>query len=300
MLQKVKLLLLLILVSLAFGPPSARSAEAEDVGYLEVVGTHADWPAPEVLTQQLRSKDDSVRLQALRILGFSEQQAHVVAWSQSRPSNPIENAVVTPERIDLSYASLGQDASQEAVMSIESDEKQMTFAAVAIPTARRWHRIATLACWCKYDLQRALGELVQLRPAPEPGPIQHFELIFRASGGGTGIYVQNEGHFRVYGGELRRVMSFVSRRRDCDPTTARCEIERRWFEPTMFGDVAGGTLVTARGRFPGNQAPDVQWAVTGLEERFLGPSTCSTYKWDARSFQYVASPLGDPCKPRSQ
>jgi hypothetical protein len=217
----------------------------------------------------------------------------------------VANAVVTPDRIELSYAAFGEDARQEAVVALEADQKQMIFAAVAVPTANGWERIGTFDYWCKYEMYHggnALGESVELRPAPELGleVPAHFELVLRASGGGTGIYMQDEGHFRVYQGELRLVITFVSRERTCDPTSAGCDVERRWFYPSAFGSLAGGTLVTARGRFPSDKAPEVLWALRDLEDRFLGTATCVAYTWNAQSFQYVPSPSADPCKPRAQ
>jgi hypothetical protein len=45
-----------------------------------------------------------------------------------------------------------------------------------------------------------------MQQPPQPGgptTPQRQELALRASGGGTGIYTQNEAHFRLFHGELR-------------------------------------------------------------------------------------------------
>ena len=296
-------LMLIFLTAVAQQPPGN-----EDTGYLDVEHTHAAWPAPEFLVRDLGSKNDDVRLNALRLLGLNEQQAHAQVWSQSQPSKPFGQAVVTPDRIELKYAALGEDASQQAIVAIEIDQTQMTYVAVAVPAANGWERIAQSDCWCKYEMSQgkdAFGEFVQLHPAPEPGPQVpgHFELVLRESGGGTGIYTQYEGRFRVYRGELRLVMSFVSRQRRCDPTGPAphwCDVERRWFYTTGFGNVMGGALVTARGRFPSDNVPEVQWSIRDLELRALGIATCVNYTWNAQTFQYEPASVSDPCKPRVQ
>jgi hypothetical protein len=301
--------LFLVLISATAAAQQSKPAGAEDTGHLYVDRTHAAWPSPESLVRDLRSGDDDVRLEALRLLGFGPQETHMEIWSQTQPSRPVGQAVVAPDRIEVSYAALGEDATRQVIVAVEADQKQMTFAAVAVPTARGWERIATFDCWCKYEMYQTaadpLAESVQLRPAPEPRPQtpQHFELVLRASGGGTGIYTQNEGHFRLHQGELRLVMTFVSGQQRCDPTgpTPRwCDIEKRWFYTTGFGNVLGGVLVTTRGRFPSDNAPEVLWVLRNSENRFLGEPTCSTYKWNAQSFQYEPLAATDPCKPRAQ
>jgi hypothetical protein len=298
--------LFLVLISVSAAAQESKPVGAEDTGYLYIDRTHAAWPSPESLVQDLRSKDAALRLKALRLLGVSDQGSHVEVWSQAQASRLVRQAVVTPDRVDVGYAALGEDATQQAIVAVEVDQKQMTFAAVAVPTARGWERIATSDCWCKYEMYNdrdPLAESVQLKPAPEPGPEspQHFELVLRASGGGTGIYTQNEGHFRVDHGDLRLVMTFVSRQLRCVPTAPAphwCEVERRWFYMSAFGDVLGGVLVTAQGRFPGDNTPEVLWFLRDLENRPLGEPNCSTYKWNVQSFQYEPVAAPDPCKAR--
>ena len=285
------------------GVPVLNPAETEDTGYLNLDHTHAAWPSPQSLVQDLRSNDPDVRLRALRLLGFRDQEAHVDIWSQTSPAMRMGQAVVTLDRVEVIYAALGEDATQQAIVAVQAG--QTMFAAVAVPTARGWERIATSGCWCKYDMENALSEFVQLESAPEPGPQspERLELVLRASGGGTGTYTQNEGHFRVYQGEVRLVMSFVSRRRRCDPTGPSphwCDLEKRWLYSSSFGNVLGGVLVTVRGRFRSDKAPEALWSLKGLEDRDLGEPTCNTYKWNARGFQYEPIVVPDPCKPRGQ
>ena len=277
-------------------------AISEDTGYLDVSRQHAAWPSPESLVRDLHSKAGAVRLSALHLLGLSAERAHVTIWSQTSPSKAIGEAVVTPDQIELQYASLGEDSTQHAVLALQISQRQDTFAAVAIPQKGGWERIAVFDCWCKYEMyvgQDALAQSVQIRPAPETGPTtpQHFELVLRASGGGTGIYTQNEGHFRILHGELRRVMSFVSRRLSCDPTagTARCDLEIRWFYPTFFGNVPGGVVVEGRASFPQGTL-EVGSFVRDLENRYLREATCVTYKWNAKAFQYERFNATDPCR----
>jgi hypothetical protein len=288
----------LLLVSLSVAAQESMPAPTEDSGYLEVSHVHTQWPAPDLLVKDLRSKDDNVRLQALRLLGFTEQEAHTPIWAQTSPSKVIGEAVVIPDQIELEYAGLGEDATQQAILAVQASEKQLIFAAVAVPKPQGWERIAAFDYWCKYDFPDPLAESVQVRPAPEPGPRtpEHFELILRASGGGTGIYTQNESHFRVRNDELRRVMSFVSRRRSCPPAEP-CDIERRWFYTAGFGNVMGGVLVEGRGRFASANRPSVDYALRDLEVRNLQEVTCSTFTWDEKSFRYEPVAVANPCEP---
>lgn len=304
MVMPARMMLFLTLIAAPRAAQESKLVRQDDLGYLSIRHGHLTWPSPEVLVKDLRSKDDPVRLKALVLLGLTEQQAHVSIWAQTPPSKVIGEAVVTPDQIRLTYAALGEDATQQAILAVQISQRQQTFASIAVPKGDSWDRVAVFDCWCKYEMvsgQDALAESVQIRPAPEPGPTtpQHFELVLRASGGRTGIYTENEGHFRIYRQELRPVMSFVSRRRSCDPTGPPphwCDIEKRWFYPAAFGNTMGGVLVESRGRFESDHRPQAWWSVRDLENRDLQQVTCVTYKWNAQSFQYDRVTGTNPCK----
>ena len=258
---------------------------AEDFGYLDVTEERVSWPAPETIVHDLLSSDDETRLKALRLLGLADQEAHTTEWSGGQSSKV---AVATPDRVQLTYAALGRDNTRQAVLAISSD--QMMYAAVATPNSNGWTRIAVFGCWCKYDIGD-LSEFVQVRPsipdAEESFRIQErFELVMHGSGGGSGIYVQNEAHFRVDGGKLRRVLSFVSRTVECNgrtrnPNAEPCTLEKRWF----YGNESGWVLAAGSGKFSDNH-PEVYWSVRELEDRFLQKMTCTKFKWDDQAFQY--------------
>jgi hypothetical protein len=144
--------LLLVLVCVTVAVQKSKSAGPEDPGYLHVDHTHTAWHSPESLVHDLHSNDDGIRLKALHLLGLGDQESHVEVWSQTQPSRLVGQAVVTPDRVEVSYAALGEDASQEAVVAVGADQAQMMFAAVAVPTALGWERIATCYCWCKYEM----------------------------------------------------------------------------------------------------------------------------------------------------
>jgi hypothetical protein len=299
-----RMISLLVLVALSAAAQGLKPAPAEDFGYLDVRHDHVQWPPPESLARDLRSKNDEVRLKALQLLGFTEQQARVSIWAQTSPTRVIGEAVITPDQIELEYAALGEDATQQAILAVHTSHNQLTFAAVAVLKPKGWERIAVWDCWCKYEMylgQDALAQSVQVRPAPEPGPTtpEHFELILRASGGGTGIYTQNEGHFRVYHGELRRVMSFVSRSLSC-PSREPCNIEKRWFYTTTLGSVTGGVLVEGRGKYASVNQPRVDYFVRDLENQRLREVTCSTYRWNEQRFRYEPLAATNPCEPPKQ
>lgn len=295
-------LYLLLLLALPPFSQGVKPAAAEDTGYVYFTREHVSWPSPESLVRDLRSPDTQVRLKALLLAGFSEEQAHATIYSQTQP---VGEAVLTPDRIELEYAALGEGPSQQAILAIEAGQAQTTFAAVAVQSPTGWERIAVFDCWCKYELYEgrdALAESVALTPAPGPGWPQvpeRFELVLKASGGGTGIYTQNETRFRVYHGELSPAMSFVSRRRSCDPAQPYCDLEKRWFYPASVGNSTGGVLVETRGRMRAKNVPEVEWSVRDLEDRYLGAPTCSTYTWDAKAFHYVPVKAPNPCEPRN-
>jgi len=296
-----RLITLFVFALVTVAAQGLKLEPAEDLGYLEVRHDHVLWPPLESLAKDLRSKDDEVRQKALQLLGFTEQQARVAIWAQTSPGRVIGEAVVTPDQIELEYAALGEDANQQSILAVHTSQNQLIFAAVAMPKANGWERIATFDCWCKYEMylgQDALAESVQVRPAPEPGPTtpEHFELILRASGGGTGIYTQNEGHFRIYRGELHRVMSFISRKLSCSPSEP-CNFEKRWFYTTGIGNVMGGVLIEGRGRYASENQLTVGHFVRDLENRSLQEVTCSTYRWEEQSFRYEPIAATNPCEP---
>ena len=110
----------------------------------------------------------------------------------------------------------------------------------------------------------------------------------RGSGGGTGLYEQNEAHFHVHQGELREVLTFVSRRRSCPVTPVRlCEVERRWFRGEM--------LVEARGTMDGEAIPRVAYMFRDLEQQYTQTLTCQPYIWDDATFRYVSQAPAIPC-----
>ena len=140
-------------------------------------------------------------------------------WSQTSDSHVIGKVVLTPDQVRLTYAALGEDATQQAILAVEVDAVAQMFVAIATPVQGGWERVAAADCWCKYDMGGdALGEFVHVENLREPVEPTRFQLVIRASGGGTGLYKQDEGHFVMHGGELRRVLFFTSRYLSCDPT----------------------------------------------------------------------------------
>jgi hypothetical protein len=90
---------------------------------LYVTHQHLRWPSPESLIADLYSKDDQVRLEILLLLGFADQEAHVTVYSQTS-AVPVGEVVVTPDRIELKYAAIGEDAVQQAIVAVEADQTQ--------------------------------------------------------------------------------------------------------------------------------------------------------------------------------
>ena len=212
------------------------------------------WDKPETVTMGLRSPNEAVRLRALSLLGVTDEESHEALWSDKTPSTRIGQRVVAPDQVKLMYASLGNDATQYAILAVLLRSKQLTLAAVAAPDHRGgWKRLATLECWCKYELSSgrdALSTFVSLIPVSGSStPPEHYELVVHASGGGTGIYVRNEAHFRVRDGELRRVIAFASRQRSCPPSVPqKCTLEAGHVVLPRNG-TSDATVIERRGEY---------------------------------------------------
>jgi hypothetical protein len=125
-----------------------------------------------------------------------------------------------PDEIELRYASLGEGRTKQAIVLLEASS--YAYAAVAVPSLNAWERIAVFECWCKYE-DSLLDDFVRVEYTYPGIP----DLVLRASGGGTGVYEQTEARFALQGGELRKVLSFISRTRTCPVGTDTCLYEHR-------------------------------------------------------------------------
>ena len=86
------------------------------------------------------------------------------------------------------------------------------------------------------------------------------------------------------GGELRKVLSFTSRRRECQVGADQCLYEHRWFRR--------GQLVEAKTTF--ESGLNIDWDLA--DARDFKSITCTEYKWDAASFRYMRDGAARPCK----
>ena len=269
-----------------------RSLQVAVYGDLMVNDQQVSWPTPASLAQDLRSKDDRVRLRALHLLGMEDEQLYVQQWSATTPSRPLEKRLLLPDVVSLTYAALGEDATQQAVLAIQSNQQSMVFAAVAEPGPHGWLRIAAIDCGCRYD--PTLAEFLTLSAWPE-NPVQpsHLELVLRTSGGGSGLYVQHETRFRVHQGQLTPLISFERRHRDCNVSAARyCVVTQRTFEDRLLPlSSAGssyepvGTLTTVAARIPSPQlhGTAADWQLHGHSAR------CQSYRWNEPASRFERS-----------
>ncbi len=276
-------------------PFPAHAAASEEFGQLYVQHEHLKWPSPASIVNDLRSKDEILRFKALVLLGVPENLARIPTMSNATPSVVTGSQVVKPEQIELRYAALGSDETQQAVIAAEVTASY-AFAAVAVPKGDGWERIATSSCWCKYDGDDVLDSFVAFARAPDPmtGLVGRFELIFRASGGGTGIYDQDEVHFRLYRGDLKAVMSFVSRVSGVSYGNVgppHLTIERRWFNSNL------PIPVLVEGSGESANSPTVDLFIGGLQDRYVRHITCKTFRWNLKSFRYEPISGPNPCKP---
>jgi hypothetical protein len=255
-------ILLLALSSVVASAPEHSSWER--IGELRFNRAHAAWTSPESLVRDLRSQDTAVRLKALQLVGIDASRDFI--------------ADAVPDEIELRYASLEGGRSKQAIVLVEASS--YAYASVAVPSASGWERIAVFECWCKYEGSTLLDDFVRVEYT------DHFipDLVLRASGGGTGLYEQTEARFALKGGELRKVLSFISRRRDCPVGTSACLYEHRWF--------TSGQLAAAKAKFDSELNLDWNFA----DAHGFRSITCATYSWDAASFTYIRSGAAHPCK----
>lgn len=269
-------------------PAQIRNPNAvseSDLGSLTFGHAHSGWPAPENLVRDLRAGDDHVRLRALLQLGVPKS------------ATTIREA---PDEVLLRYASLGTDFDEQAIVAVSAGGA-MLFGAVAVQENGVWQRIANFSCWCKYERGDLLGNFIQIESAPDG----RSELVLHASGGGTGVYSQDEAHFRYHRGELRLVLSFVSQFRECDPTAPgpyTCRVERRWFYDDGRDSTPGGILVESHLNFLPERETDAEFAILDLQLRHAKTLSCRPYEWDKEQFAYKGLGAGSSskCRPPSQ
>jgi len=271
-------------------------AAAENFGSLNVSRERIRWASPSDVARDLRSPNDDVRQRALVLIGVPESLVRIRMWSQAQQPAVTGWQVAKPQPVQLLYAALGGDDTQQAIVAAVV-LGVYAFAAVASPSADGWVRIASFGCWCKYDSD-VLDTFLSLSRAPG-GNAERYELVLRASGGGSGLYQQDETRFRFHGGEMKAVMSFVSRVQavtQADPVS-RLRIERRWFyqhlsTPGRVEPVA--VLVESRGE--SNVPPPINFVLRDLQVRFLRRVACRTFRWDEKEFEYKPVTVANACE----
>jgi hypothetical protein len=280
---------LLFLILLLSWPLAAQtSAGDQQADELQLGHVHANWPSPETLLKNLRSVDDQTRLKALTLLGVTHTGGPVEA--NPKTGSPTKTIVKDADESELRYGSLGAGNDQQAIIGVNIGSD--LYGAVAIQTPKGWQRIANFYCWCRYE--NGLAGFIRVEYADEGN-----ELVVHASGGGTGLYVQDEYRFRVHEGELKTILSFTSRFRECpwSPSgSGVCDGEQRQFDPQEWGQVAGGVLVESKFRFQADDIPKAEYSIRELELLHAKSPTCTKYVWDEKAFRYVDSSAAHACR----
>jgi hypothetical protein len=271
-------LIFLLAAALTSSASGAGASTNVDLGPLTMNYSKVPWPSPESLLQGMRAKDYETRGRALSLVGV--------------PKTAEAASFDAPQEAEMRYAELGVDGTQQVIIGMRRDP--MLYGAVAAQVDDRWYRIATFSCWCKYESGDLLSSFIQIESAPGVGE----ELVLRASGGGTGLYSQQQAHFRYHRGELHLTFTFVSHRRECDPTKPSCEVERRWFYVNYWDSVPGAVLVESRLTiFPGKDPEPELTSIRELELTHAQKFSCKTYKWDEEKFGYAPFVASSPCNP---
>lgn len=279
--------LLAFALALSSGARAAGHTAMEDFGHIALIRDHVAWPSPEEVLRGLRDSDGRKRGEAFDSMGIGSA------------STGIGTAI--PHQVALRFAPLGPRSAQQAILTVDLGEARygMVYGAVATERTNGWERIAAFSCWCKYER----GDLLSKFTEVIRGADGEDELVVRGSGGGTGIVVQDEVHFRVFGDELRAVLHFVSFRRNCNagsPGHFRCNFESRWF--LMAPRETGRAFeVTARGGFDALKASTAEFERRNLELRHTSKLSCRAYRWSREKFVYlpVKTPASNPCQARN-
>ncbi len=282
---------LLLLLPWPLAAQTSAADQQADADALELDHAHVDWPAPEVLLEELRSTDDPTRLKALTLLGVSHPQQQIDA--DPKTGSPAKMIAKDADESELRYEALDSDNDQQAIVAV--DISSDLYGAVAIQTRMGWQRIANFHCWCRYEDGDLLAGFIQIEYT-DAG----YELVVHTSGGGTGLYVQSEFRFRVHEGELKTVLSFTRRYRECPPSPSGndiCDGEHRSFYSEEWGQVEGGVLVQSKFRFhvPETHTPEEEYSVPELERLHAQPPTCTKYVWDENAFRYAQSSTAHAC-----
>jgi hypothetical protein len=277
--------------------PLVPQQKQVEFGQLSMVSGNAAWPNPESVVRDLHSSNEEVRSKALSAVGVSAALRRKL-WH--RDDGTSVYAVNAAEQVELRYAALGSDDSQQAIVAVQIGDS--AFVTVATPVGNGWKRVGQFNCWCKYDTNRLLDEFMEVRRAPEPN-VYRFELVLRASGGGSGMSSQDEAHFRYHDGEMKPVITFMSRRASFHLGMPKpyLEMQRRWFHTDLGTNLGTSVLVEGHADLsPGTyleiEASTYEASVRDLESRRLGPLRCRTYKWNEETFRYEPAGNAGPCK----
>src|ERR1700676_456134 len=130
----VSIMMRSILLCLLLVPLTASAQEKdryEEIGHLGLLRVRAQWPSPESLVRNLRSENEDVRLKALHLVGVPDLLIHRAVYAPDPSAKVIGSAVRRPELIELRYASLADDSSEQAILAVQIADR--TYAAVALP-----------------------------------------------------------------------------------------------------------------------------------------------------------------------
>lgn len=103
----------------------------------------------------------------------------------------------------------------------------------------------------------------------------------------------------MYQGELKAVISFVSRVEAVPGPPGDLEVERRWFYARLpLSDIDSGldsvaVLAESWGRTAA--PPGVYFSIREMQDRFVNGLKCSAFRWNQKLFEYEPVSVSGVC-----
>jgi hypothetical protein len=254
-------------------PPAAVS---DGLGAIQFSAVNYGVPAPQLLTEQVRSDNERTRMAALSAVGVPAQYVQ-------------RGRVAMPRSIQLFFQQLGTTDELDAVLTLELEHHIVT--AILVPDGEIWRRVATLFVETPFnDTRNSASTFVHVDRSLLDR--DHYTAVFHATEPGPrGNFSENEARVMVFHRHAVVTISFVSAARNCAETHAasghaaegECTVLRRWLQPDPASPSTQYTLVSAGGRLTQREAVGVFGTDSAFDASHLRSFSCQTFQFSSQS-----------------